>query len=352
MDTPGNRLRRQQEQIIVNAARRALDNGHPAEDVLSLIERVTSFWQQNLISLLSIIVYQSRDEQVRRRALVLFQKHLGLCTDAVQLAQIAFWIRNPKRVWQVPMELQESVDGRRKALEPGWDGVWYDPGLGSSNLFLEITSKRPEEVFNTEACLVAMSQVRNWNPWIARYRALGGSIEDPKYLKIWVARTVARRKEPTSQVKEMLKKYCEVDEIVTVRAFLRHITPTREGLKGRDPNWAMAKYALLVYCGLERLEHDTDDWVHIAKSALYLRHRIIQRIAQRSLAGMERTPGAHRVFEDLNSINGEIRVTADVKRDIGPGGNPIWQSVYHQLPIDSNARRILIMYSRREAQAS
>ena len=88
--------------------------------------------------------------------------------------------------------------------------------------------------------------------------------------------------------------------------------------------------------------------MNIAKSAIYLKHSMLQRIAQRGLAGVQRTQSEHRVLEELNAINGEIRVTASSKEDIGPRGNPIWQSVYHQLPIDGNARKILIVYSNAE----
>ena len=150
----------------------------------------------------------------------------------------------------------------------------------------------------------------------------------------------------------MLRKYAEVGRFWEVRAFLRHITPIERSKKGKDPSWALAKYALLIYCGWERLEHEVEDWVHIAKSALYLRHVMIQRIAQRGLAAMVRTPSAHQVFEELTAIHGQIRVTDDAKGDVGPRGNPIWQSVYHQLPIDANARKILIEYSRSEANIS
>ena len=344
-------LRNQQQVILVNAARKALDNGRPI-DALSLIERVPDFWQQNLITIMGVFVFQANSHEIKKWALTLLHKHLELCTKPTGLFPAAFWIRNPVRESQLPSELKILIDSKRKSLELDWDGIWHDPGVGDSNIALAILAKRPEEVFDANACLVAASQIQDWNPWLARYRALGGSLEDPKYLKIWIARTVKRKKEASPKVKEMLRKYSQVGNVGEVRAFLRHITPVTRSRKGRDPNWELAKYALLVYCGWERLGHDVGDWVHIAKSALYLRHTMVQRIAQRGLAGLERTPSAHRVLEELTAINGEIRITSSAKRDIGVRGNPIWQSVYHQLPIDANARKILIVYSRSEVEAA
>lgn len=350
MGIPENGLRRQQEQILVNLARQALDGDRPI-DALSLLERVSSFWQQNLITLLILLTNERVEAHVKKRALALFHKQLSLCTNPTGLVHAALWVRNPVRMWQIPMHLQTMIDNRRKSVEPDWDGVWDNPGMGTSNVGLEIVKKSPEEVFDSNDCLIAASQVGNWNPWLKRYRELGGGLEEPRYMKLWIARTVARGREPDPQVKEMLKKYCNVGNFDEVRAFLRHITPTRHHFSRRDPNHAFAKYVLLVYCAWERLQHDASDWVHIAQSAVYLRHTMLQRIAQRGLAGVPRTPSAHRIFEELNAIHGEIRITGSSKKDIGPRGNPIWQSVYHQLPIDGNARKILIVYSNAEMAA-
>jgi hypothetical protein len=343
-------LRNQQQMALINAAREALDRGRPI-DALSLAERVSGFWHNNLVTIMGVFCTHPTEE-TQRRALTLFRRKLAECSRSSDLVHPALWVRNPKRSW-LPAELKQEIDNRRRSLEPNWDGIWHDPGLGESNKVLSAkASKSPEQVFDPDLCLSIAGQTQNWNPWFARYRALGGSLENPKYLRVWIGRTARRGREPTPEVKAMLRKYAEVGNFGEVRALLRHITPVRRSLKGKDPNWALAKYELLVYCGWERLEHDVEDWVHIARSALYLRHAMIQRIAQRGLAGIVRTPTAHQIFEELTAMHGQMRITGDAKEDIGPRGNPIWQSIYPLLPIDGNARKILIEYSRSEAEAS
>jgi len=83
---------------------------------------------------------------------------------------------------------------------------------------------------------------------------------------------------------------------------------------------------------------------------MYLGNDTIERIAQRGLASVERTPPMQRVLDELTIRHGQMRVTGSAKGDIGAISNPIWQSVYKLLPIDANARRILISYSRLETE--
>lgn len=347
MNISENKLRKQQEYAITIASRRAINDGDPMGALL-LAKRVPSFWPSHLITIMIIAHGQfSNRSSIFEQAMILFRKYVGLCAQPAHLTESALWVRNPIREKSLPIEFKSSIDDRRKFLEPGWNGIWENPA-SEQGLVL---AKRPEEVFDTRTCLVAASQTRNWNPWLARYRALGGSFEHPRYLKILVARAVARDKEPSRGVKSMLKKYTKVAATEEVRAFLRHITPTKKR-KRRDPNWKLAKYALLLYCGLERLEYDIEDWMHIAKSALYLDYAAVQRISQRGLASLNRTPEAQRVFEELTAIHGIIPVTQCPKDDIGLQGNPIWENVYYLLPVDANARKILVAYSQRETSNS
>jgi hypothetical protein len=348
MDDPQEKIRGKQERALADAARGFVNDGDTTSALL-LLERATMFLGQNLITIMIIIHDQFRvQSEYLKRASVLFNKHLMLCVRPTDLIGPALWVRNPIRENALPSELKTAIDSRRRSLERGWDGVWRNLGLERSSA-RAVLMQRPEDVFDPNACLIAAGQVRNWNPWFDRYRVLGGDPEDPKYLKLWVARVSSRQKRPTPKIKAMLRKYAEAAPIGEVRTFLRHITPVKKCREGKDPNRDLAAYALLIYCGLERLEHDLEDWVHIAKSALYLEHITVQRIAQRYLAGLERTPSAQQVFEALIQRNGAIPVTRCPKDDIGLHSNPIWRSVYPLLPVDANARKILITYSRYEA---
>jgi hypothetical protein len=183
---------------------------------------------------------------------------------------------------------------------------------------------------------------------VVRYLAIGGNEDDPRYLKIRIAKEVTLRRNPSPKLKEMLQRYSEVGKGPEVKKFLRNITPIRHSLAGPDPNMALARYALLVFCSCERLEHNIDDWIHITKSALFLRHTMIQRIVQHVLVSSERTPAICKMIQELMEIHGIPHVTSNVRDNIGPRGNPIWQSVYHLLPIDGNARKILFSYSKFE----
>jgi hypothetical protein len=345
-------LHGKQQEMLANAARVALDDNRPG-DALSLVERASGFQSKNLITILGVFCTHPT-EQVRVWAFTLLRKNLAECSDPTQLVQAAFWLRNPKRSYFLPEELNQLIDGRRKELEPVWDGMWQNPGLNEANVALTILTKRPEEILNIDDCIIAASQARNWYPWLARYRALGGSPENPKYLKLWVKKFASQNRTVPPKVKKQLQRFCEIGLTEEVRAFLRSITPSHKSKKseGRNLNPELAKYALLIYCGCERLELGVEDWVHIAKSALYLKHSMIQRIAQRGLAVLQRPPSAHQVFEELRVINGDIPITNSAKEDIGLRGNPIWQSVYHLLPVDANARRILVAYSISEAEFS
>lgn len=340
-----------QQEILVNTARKALDEGRII-DALSLVERVSDFWPQNLITIMGVFCSRPTDE-MKKWAFSLLKKHLEQCSRSINLVGAALWVRNPKRSLWLPDELKQSIDDRRRALEPDWDGVWQDPGLDGARVFALLSKEGcPEKVFDKGICLIVAGQSSDWRSWMSRYLVLGGSAENPKYMKVRIAKAVESWEKPSLELKKMLRRYCEIGNVCEVRAFLRNITPTRKSRKGKNPNKGLAMDTLLAYCSWERLEHEVEDWVHIAKSSLYLKHNMIQRIAQRGLAGLERPPSAHQIFEKLVAINGEIRVTNDAKSDIGPAGNPIWQSVYRLLPINGNARKILLSYSKYEMEAS
>lgn len=347
MNPTEKKLRNQQELILVNAARKALDHGRHAEGLM-FIERISGFWAQNLISLMIVICF-SKSRELQKRAQSLFRQHLELCENVTQLSHAALWAKNPKRAYLSALpELKRLIDMRRKALEPVWDGVWHDEGLAGSRRSLQITAKHPNDVDSTNDCLVAATQVKDPGPWLDRYLSLGGSEDEPRYLKIFVARVAANGEKLTPQVKRMLKRYCEVANVQSARAFIRSITPVRLGAEGRDPDWKLARFALVIYSGWERLEHDLSDWMHIAESAMYLDNKMIQLLAMRGLAGLQRTPDAQEVFEQLIARHGWVRTTRNTREDIGPRPNPIWQSIYYRVPVDANARSILIAYSHAE----
>lgn len=338
-----------QQSLLVTAARKAVDEDRPI-DALSLLERISGYWSQNMITIMSIFCSHPTSD-LRRWAQDLFIKHLDRCTRATDLLPAALWVRNPKREAWLPREFIRAIDEKRKVLEPDWDGSWNNKGYEGSRVTLTLVKdKQPWEVFDPDLCLTAASQSPDWESWLTRYRALGGSTEDHRYLKIRIAIAVRRWERPSSELKKMLRLYSEVAPIHEARKFLRNITPIRKSLGNPRPNFPLCRHALLVYCSCERLNHNIDDWVHIAQSAMYFKLTIIQRIAQRGLGGLERPPLVQQVFDELVAINGHIPVTRSPRNDVGITRNPIWQSVYRLLPIDANARRILISYSKLEAE--
>lgn len=346
MQTISNKDLKNQQLILVDVAREALDEGRPI-DALSLIERVSDFFQQNLITIMGVFCCNPTEE-LKRWALILFKDNLAKCSKSGALLPAANWVRNPKRSWFLPREFKQLIDDRRRIIEPDWDGTWDNSGIKGTP---ELLNKEicPEKIVDLEICLGIAGHASNANPWLSRYLALGGSDENSKYLKIMIAKVATfRGQEPSSELKRMLRRYCEVGNVFEIKKFLRHITPAKKSRAGL--NKKLSRYALLVYCSCERLEHDAEDWMHIAKSASYLKHKMIQRIAQRGLAGLERTPSVHKFFKELEAINGEIYVTNNAKEDIGLKGNPIWQSVYNLLPVNGNAVKILLSYSKYEIE--
>lgn len=340
-----NWLCKMQQATMITAARKAMDDDSPFE-ALKLAERVTDFSTANLITIMSVFCAHPTIH-LKNRAFVILRRQLARCSRPIELIPAALWIRNPKRSYFLPKDLQELIDKRRRELESDWNGIWENPGMkGSVALYKR---KSPQEVYDPDDCLTVASQARDWNPWLMRYLALGGNANDTRYLKIRIAIAASTRpKKLSSEVKRAIWQYCENASAGNIRKLLRSITPTKETHERRlSP--LLARYALLSYCSCEKLEYDAEDWVHIALSSNYLKLPKIRRIAQRGLASAERTPSAQRMLEELIAIDGEIRVTGNAKEDIGFGGNPIWQSVYKLLPIDANARKILMSYARFEA---
>jgi len=225
MNNEEKKLQRQQDQARVDAARKALDEGN-AKKALSFLDEVSECWSQNLITLMGVVGFHSEKVNLANRATSLFYQHLKLCTNVKILSGPALWLRNPKRARSIPLEFKLAIDNRRRQLQPDWDGVWLDPGLGSSNKIPIILTKQPNEVFDAKLCLGAAEQAKNWDPWIQRYQALGGDCSDPKYFKFWAAKIVsAEHKKPSPKHKAMLKKFAASGDISEVRSFLRNITP-------------------------------------------------------------------------------------------------------------------------------
>lgn len=343
------KLLNRQQYILGVAARQAMDQDLIIE-ALDLIERITNFEQSIPVTIMQVFCCNP-DAVLEKRALDLFKDHLGRCLKPLDLTSAALWVRNPKREWWIRSDLKQMIDDRRKYLEPSWDGEWKNPGTKGckvQNCLFE--GKQPEQVFSPEDCLVAASQSgTKKDVWLSRYLTLGGSDKDEKYLKIKIAHVAVR---PTQKIdapiKQMLIDYCNVGDIRDVRRFLSRITPTKKSSSGLELNKQLASFALLHYSSLQ-LEHSVEDWVHIAQCSIYLKHDVIQRIAQRGLATLERTPAAQKVFDELMNIHGKMPVSDNVVNDIGPAGNRIWQSVYKLLPIDRKASYILASYSKLES---
>jgi len=347
-----NGLCKKQQAIMITAARKAMDDGSPFE-ALSLAERVIDFSTANLITILSVFCTHPTI-RLKNKALVALRRHLARCSRPLELIHAALWLRNPRRSYFLPEHLQELVDERRRDLEPNWNGIWENPGMkGSSAVIAKYKGKSPQEVYDPDVCIIAASQVRDWNSWLMRYLALGGNADDVRYLKIRIAKAATIwHKKLSPEVRRAIRVYCEKASVGDVRKLLRSITPIEKKTHKRRLTSLLARYALLVYCSCEKLEYDAEDWVHIARSSNFLNLPKLRKIAQRGLASVERTPSAQRVLEELIAIDGEIRVTDSAKEDIGPGGNPIWQSVYKLLPIDANARKILMSYARFETESA
>ncbi len=335
-------LRRVREATEAKHAREALDIGNAAE-ALSIIERALEYNAQNLISLLSIICFQNRDQRLVQKATRLFYRDLNLCMNFKLLIPPMQWIQNPKRTRSVPPRLIDAIKARRRNIEPSWNGTWENPGANEKNTVL---AKRPEDVTDPIECLHAAAQTSLWKMWHKRYVELGGDVENPLYLKIWVSKGIERDTEPTPRIKGLLEKFTLLAGVGEVRKFLRNITPIRNGSEGKTPNQRIATWALLLYCQCDRLDHTADDWVHIAQSAVYLDHLLVARITYRILFDLEKTFVIEEVLDLLALKTGRIVPTRSAKSDIGLH-NPVLHDVFQLLPDDATSSAILSAYARK-----
>ncbi len=344
------KMQRTQEATLCTVARQTLDDGRPL-DALLLVQRMLEFWSQNLITIMGALEYDLPPEK-HAWALALLTRELKRATRAKQLEPAALWARNPKRAW-LPIEVLEMLDSQRKSLEPDWDGFWQDPGReGSRMTIARFAGRCPEEVFDQDVCLDAANQVAQADVWLNRFLAIGGNSDDPRYLKSKVATSSKTGRPLSAHARADLRRFSEQGKVSEVRRFLTALsTPRTSRTSHGNIHRKTSEYALLVYCSCERLEHDANDWLHIAEGALRWRNPMMQRVAQRGLASLQRTPAAQRVFEQLVALNGVIPVTEHAKEDVGLRGNPIWDDIYTRLPVDANARSILLVYSKRELDA-
>ncbi len=340
------KLLRVQELTLCNVARKALNNAQPLE-ALVLIERLTEFWSQSLIVIMGTLEHDLPPEK-RSWAMELLRREINRTTSATQLEPAALWARNPKRAW-LPKSIRTMLDSHRRSFEPDWDGVWDDPGReGANKNLVRFASQCPDEVFDRDVCLMAANQSSQSELWLDRFLALGGSREDPQYLKTRVAKDIARGHPISQSARADFRLYTERAKVSDVRRFLKTLTTPRHDVAAKSVHKTTRAYALLLYCSCERLEHDAEDWLHIAHGALHQRNSVIQRVAQRGLATVTRSPTAQRVFEHLVELHGTVRVTKHAKDDIVIRGNPIWDELCTRLPVDANARSILIAYSKHE----
>jgi hypothetical protein len=321
-------------------------------EVLAVMARIPLFLGEMPITIMTVYV-QCDDAALRAAAIDSFKKCLQLCTREVMLTSSVMWVL--KRKSSAPdLEVFESLlNERRKHIQPDWDGVWDIVSVHANDVLAQVVRDAlPEHVHDPETCLKVATQKRRKDiqAWVDRYFELGGSSTTPSYLKFVVGRASAYGIEPTDEVRRALQMYSSAAPIEEVRKFLRKIAPTRRGTSVMPPNTQLGRYALLVYASCERIRHDCEDWTHIAKSALYCRHVEMQRIAQRGLAGCRRDTIAQNIFLELTRLHGEIAVTANTKQDIRIRGNPVWDRVYHLIPVNADARKILIVYSCAEMQ--
>lgn len=313
-----------------------------------LLKRLKNFCEPSLIVILSVFCTRP-SKHIMVQAIALLKKQLALCSNPNELTNAALYLRSPKRYF-LPKSLAQMVDDTRRTLDPTWGGVWENGGLRG---VVNFQSQTPKNTFDQESCLNAASQVSDALPWLRRYLSLGGSPKNPKYLRIRIAKAFSNRSGHVldTEIKKCVNLYCQVESVHAVRKLLRSITPVSTYYVLTDASKRLARFALLVYCGCEKLDHNLEDLVHLGLSSLYLEHSMVQKIIQRALATSHRTPDAQKVFERLVSVNGDIHVTMSAKEDIAARvSNPIWQSVYKLLPVDANAKSILISYSRFEVE--
>ncbi len=349
MKSEEEKLREQRETALAAVARKALDKGK-VEEALSVIGKISGYRAENLITLLGIIGFNCEQGSWMARASRLFDHQLRQCSQPQTLVQVAQWIRNPVRSRSIPPQFKDAVDNRRKKLEPRWDGHWENPGVAPSNKALEISKKRPEEVFDPKECLIAAGQCGNsWGHWIHRYETLGGNTEDPIYLKMVVSKAVNHNVESTARIKGLLRKFVSKGKAATVRSFLRNITPTHGAAEGTDPSLEMARYALPLYCQWNYWTHTMEDWMHIAESALYLDQFVITRLLQHILlceGGMSEQ--GEEILQRLNRRNGVVDILCSVREDKDLFLDPVWEIVYSSVHTNADAKKILAAYCKQK----
>jgi hypothetical protein len=336
--------------VLAKVARDLLIEKKYAE-VLAVVARIPVFLTETPITVM--LVYAQGGEALKAASIDSFKECVQLCTRETMLTSSVMWIMKRKPTTPDLEVFESLLSERRKHIQPDWDGVWNIASVHMNNLLTHMARDAlPEHVHDPDTCLRVATQKRrkDLQAWVDRYFELGGSATTPLYLKFVVGRASAHGIEPTDEVKRALQMYSALAPIEEVRRFLRKIAPTRRGTSAMPPNTQLGRYALLVYASCERIRHECEDWTHIAKSALYCRHVEMQRIAQRGLAGCRRDTIAQNVFLELTRLHGEIQVTVNTKQDIRIRGNPVWDRVYHLIPVNADARKILIAYSRAEMQ--
>lgn len=332
------------DQQITDVARKTLDEGNPI-NALELVSKISSFRPSALITLMIIALVKQDDSDVCREALRLFWEQVNQCPKVTTLIPAALWLQHPRGTFLSP-GFSQALAARRRQLEPGWNGTWENPGLAQAAI-LELKDKHPDQVHDTGVCLALAAQSGCWQKWMKRYEDLGGNTDDPKYLKIYISKffSSAKLKLPP-EVKQKLRRYVEVVEEKSARAFLRRLTPTRPSLKGRKFNRSLAQSAMFVFVSSSNLRLDPEDWVHVAAAAFHVGDENIQRIILRTLFEMDRTPAMQTVFEQLIKLHGlpNPRITAleELRYRIY---NPIWEQLIASTPVDANARMILARYS-------
>lgn len=297
----------------------------------------------NIKSLGVLFKIYSRNTYLRDESINLFKEFLQKIQSVEILTKFAAYLMDYRRINFSGMFLK-MVKQRRFELETNWDGVWNTiPYIGV----------QPFDVYNLDKCLEMAECARNKqirNAWLNRYVELNGSRNDKKYISVLILGWANSKEKPPKLVRRLLHEYFKLLPNNELQKALRDFTPTTksEAKNNGCCNKYIIYWTLLIYSEGKVLDLKEYDWNHIGNCSLFLNNKVIQGIVLRNISSIERRVTTD-LFERLVELHGFPNEDASIE---SPGihySNIVWkEGDVLRRPVNADARRILVNYSRDE----
>lgn len=336
---------RYQEHLLSTEVRKLCEAGSFNES-LKLLERFENFFSTNLVTLVKIYAF-TLDEEIKAKAILLFIQYTQKADTVNKLLNIAGYLTS-LRCASLDKVFLNTVSIRRFALEPGWNGEWVASSINGQVKMGLIINKKPHEVHDPDVCLDMAAQIKDHSLWIVRYFEIGGQENNPKYLKILIGFWATRNNAPPKNIKKALVRYIEIVNELEARRYLRNLTKLKTSKKRCVANMYIINMALHFYGSTKKFVLAEDDWVHIGKCSISLQNEVVQKLVLRNLAMIKRAPSTQLLFDELIKMHGFPNLKLGIQEDARIANNPVWDNIFLRLPVNADARRILMDYSGEE----